>query len=695
MKEFIQNLKISYHSGFEDNLGKDFYSPCLSKCNEYKRTTGDFTSNVIFDWGEALINIIEKDEGKCVVKIIANPNLPEEDKLALSTFVDNQNRDDFYDKVTHNIFQDALDIVEKNLNRDKSKEIKLKIFCYLVATRKLILKFGFPKHVRNANVFHTKDGIFYFDNDLKVGFSGSSNETHGGHLLNIENIHIYKNLDGIDPHIEDIEEKFELSWKGNAPGFDTRKLNKKTLDLITSYAPNRSQVKEYINKFKEEFTKSPVEIPENQVQNNIANEHVEIKENYLDILDPKWEFQQEAREKFIAAKWGILEMATGTGKTRTALSIITQLINEDKIDKIILQMYGKDLIKQWERNINDWKNSKISRSINVLNDDREDLDFFLLNYTNPSVDLIIVRQSKLPDLLNKIEDLDQSRTLIIHDEVHDLFAKEISKEVVGKQNKFGYKLGLSATIREEFNSEREATLFKEIQGGGNTPTYEYPLKKAIEDGVLVQMDLIDLRYELDDLEIGKIRNAWTAHKANIEQGMPKWNADSIVSIKIADIRKNAKDKIVVFKNNLNKLLPKLHRSFIFADETDYGNELLNILIPHISVKTHYSKIINGKKITDKKNLERFSNHELNCIINVTKLSQGIDVQSLKTIVLFATPRGRQLKQRLGRVLRIDPSNPKKKALVIDFFDKTHMDKKKGSDYSRFTELDEYTKIKKI
>ena len=34
-----------------------------------------------------------------------------------------------------------------------------------------------------------------------------------------------------------------------------------------------------------------------------------------------------------------------------------------------------------------------------------------------------------------------------------------------------------------------------------------------------------------------------------------------------------------------------------------------------------------------------------------KLSQGIDVQSLNSIVLFATPRGRQFKQRLGRVLR--------------------------------------------
>ena len=77
-----------------------------------------------------------------------------------------------------------------------------------------------------------------------------------------------------------------------------------------------------------------------------------------------------------------------------------------------------------------------------------------------------------------------------------------------------------------------------------------------------------------------------------------------------------------------------------------------------------------------------------------KLSQGIDVQNLNTIVLFATPRGRQFIQRLGRVLRIDPNNKYKKALVIDFFDKKHMKDKKGSDYNRYLELKKYSEIKR-
>ena len=46
------------------------------------------------------------------------------------------------------------------------------------------------------------------------------------------------------------------------------------------------------------------------------------------------------------------------------------------------------------------------------------------------------------------------------------------------------------------------------------------------------------------------------------------------------------------------------------------------------------------------------------------LSQGIDIKNLNTIVLFATPQGRQFIQRIGRVLRKDNENPKKIAIII-------------------------------
>ena len=219
--------------------------------------------------------------------------------------------------------------------------------------------------------------------------------------------------------------------------------------------------------------------------------------------------------------------------------------------------------------------------------DKNEFDSFLLGFEKPDVDLILICQSNFPDLLDKISDKDQSKTLVIHDEVHDLFAPDIGSRVIGKQNKFGYKLGLSATIREPFDKEREKTLFNEIQGTGDKPIFEYKLTQAIKDGVLVESKLIPLSYKLYPDEKSKI----TAHRLRcdkkIEEGVPKHEAEAERNIAISDVRKNARNKIEVFEENIDFLKEKLHRSFIFADETDYGKDILNLLIPHINVKTHF------------------------------------------------------------------------------------------------------------
>ena len=693
IRKFIAELKPSYDSGFGDNLGKEFYSPCLENCKEYKRMTGEFRSSVIFDWGKALLKILDNSNDKCMVKIIANPSLNSFDAEALKKTLNDSSEIDPFDK----IYKDAQSLVNKDLDKKDEREVKLKIFSYLIYKKKLILKFAFPNHVPRPGMFHVKKGIFYFDEGLKVGFNGGPNESHGGHELNIEGIDVFTNLNGNNPHIEDSEMKFDLAWNDKAPGFKTKPLSKKTLEKIKLEAPNTRQELDQI--IKKAFDKKKDTLgdllDDKQIEklkglsfSNSLNENK--KEDYLVVTEKKWEFQKKAREIFIDKKWGLLEMATGTGKTRTALAIATQLINEKKINKIIVQMKGTDLIRQWRQNINQWTRSKVSEPINVLelSSDRNELDSFLLGFNLPEVDLLLIRQSNLPDLLNKLAKKNLSKTLIIHDEVHDLFAEQISQQVIGKQDGFGFKLGLSATIREPFNLEREKILFKEIQGGGDQPIFSYNLIQAIKDGVLVESSLIPLSYKLYEDEKAKIKSAYTRYKGRMEEGWLKHKAEAQRNIEISDVRKNARNKLEVFESNINYLKDKLKRSFIFADETDYGKDILNILIPHINVKTHFQD-------ADKKNLENFSNSKIDCIINVLKLSQGIDIQNLNTIVLFATPTGRQFIQRIGRVLRKDKDNPNKKAIIVDFFDEDDLknENEESSDYRRYLELKKITEAR--
>jgi superfamily II DNA or RNA helicase len=83
------------------------------------------------------------------------------------------------------------------------------------------------------------------------------------------------------------------------------------------------------------------------------------------------------------------------------------------------------------------------------------------------------------------------------------------------------------------------------------------------------------------------------------------------------------------------------------------------------------------------------------LLNCEKLSQGIDVKSVNNIILFATPKGRQLIQRLGRVLRSDLiNNPEKRACVIDFYEENDMLLEKGPEYERYKKLKKWSLTRK-
>ena len=223
VSSLFKNLKKSYDSGDGDDLGNDFFTPCLKLCNEYLRNTSDFTSNVIFEWGEAVIKLIERSENKTKIKIIAHPKLHEKDLEVLKEYVNNQyRREEHLEKLSDNILEEAFEIAEGKADQ----AVKLKILAYLIASKTLELKFAFPHHVPKANVFHSKFGVYKFNNEKKIAFIGGPNETLGGHSRNIEDIEIFSST---NPHdLERIikrEKKFEEYWKDNAKGFRTKSLS--------------------------------------------------------------------------------------------------------------------------------------------------------------------------------------------------------------------------------------------------------------------------------------------------------------------------------------------------------------------------------------------------------------------------------------------------------------------------------------
>ena len=114
INNLFERLKTDYDSGRGDDLGNDFFTPCLKYCTEYLRTTSDFTSNVIFDWGEAVVRLVDIENENCKIKMIAHHKLHDDDKQVLREFVDNQQEAKYFitaiNQLTKNMLFDLYSI---------------------------------------------------------------------------------------------------------------------------------------------------------------------------------------------------------------------------------------------------------------------------------------------------------------------------------------------------------------------------------------------------------------------------------------------------------------------------------------------------------------------------------------------------------------------------------------------------------
>jgi superfamily II DNA or RNA helicase len=125
--------------------------------------------------------------------------------------------------------------------------------------------------------------------------------------------------------------------------------------------------------------------------------------------------------------------------------------------------------------------------------------------------------------------------------------------------------------------------------------------------------------------------------------------------------KLSKEKLAPFREYVAAHRELLQRSLIFVETADYGLHVQEILMElGIDYHTYYGD-------DDRANLRRFADGALECLVTCKRISEGIDISSVGSIILFASSRARlETVQRLGRCLRIDPTNPGKRAAVIDF-----------------------------
>lgn len=558
------------------------------------------------------------------MRLITSPRLKPEDWAAIKQGAD---------AMGNEALLQALRAEVEELERCASSK-PVQTLSYMIAEELLTIRLAVPTGKLSGD-YHPKLGIFRDGDGNEVVFHGSQNETEQGRR-NFETLDVF--LSWADPRdesrVQSHRDRFERLWTNNDP-------NVRCFDVPEAIRRNISQF--YRPKHGRGF---------------------DLKEDF------RWRHQAEAVERFLAKKNGVLEMATGTGKTRTALRIIEKLTSEGTVDTVIVTMRGNDLLEQWFQALVADSTYRIYRH---FGQSREGARFV----ASRGKRLLLVSQGFLSEFLASVETT-ASRTLIICDEVHGFGSPTQVSTLTGLVSRLGYRLGLSATPEREYDEAGNGFIESEV----GPVIFEFEIEDAIRRGILCEFDYTALKYELSDEDRAEIRNIIKRHHGRKATGDVV--SDEALYREISRVRKVTIEKLQPFSEHLTRNAKLYERSLIFVETRKYGELVQSLLMDAgVAFGTYYEG-------DESQRLLDFANGRLDCLVSCHRLSEGIDIKSVKNIVLFSSAKAKlETIQRLGRCLRTDPTNEKKRAHVLDFVDFGDDD---GSDT---TDLRRYEWLRKL
>lgn len=616
----------------EDNLIDELYTPCLKWAERFDRGVGYFTTGWL-TYNVAGLSDFASRGGK--IRLITSPILSTEDTDAI---IGAENQDGSAFLRLEAALLENVEILKQEMEADI-----INAFSWMLYDGIIDMRFAIPCEKLEEGDFHDKFGIFYKGNDA-LSFSGSINDSKHG-FQNYESIKVFKTWAGTQEYVDADTARFEKIW------------NRKDHNLKIFTIPQA-------------------------VKNKIFELRSPDRPYSLPAGSSKWVHQDIAVKTFLEKEHGILAMATGTGKTVTAMKIINKLFDSGEIRRVVITMYGNDLLDQWAIQIREnYKNKQINyhyASQKMMKDFVMHPDDSILILSRDSRNL-----SKLLDLFDRLPGDYRNDTLFVFDEVHGAGSNTFVENLSGRLSPYRYRLGLSATPEREYDEAGNDFLLNEI----GEVIFEFTLQDAIQKGILCEFNDISLPYVLTEEEKLKKRKIIAAFNAKKESGEPVDEKD--IFTQLALVNKTAVNKLEEFESLISQRPELLQKCIIFVQTMEYGAKLQEILVRYSDkYHTYYAD-------DEKINLENFAAGKIDCLLTCKKVSEGIDISSVTNIILFSSDRSRLVTtQRIGRALRLDKNTPEKKATVVDFVIEDSEENDNNADAARAEWLTELSQTRR-
>lgn len=612
-----------YRSGYDD-IVNDFFRPSLSRAKEYWRAVGYFSSTALESFGAPLGEFV-KNGGH--IRLVTSVALSQRDLDAIRNGTSKQ-------EVCARRLERIIDADFAEGVGDGTVRL-----VRLLELGRLEIQIAVPR--TGTGIYHEKIGLFMDGQDW-VAFTGSSNESRNAFENNRECVDVYPSWTS-GARAARKRAHFEELWKGEDRG-------------VTVYS------------FPDAARKKLITVCDSGTASGgtIRDGLPDGPDTTWDPVD-KWSHQDDALEKFLAAHHGVLNMATGTGKTRTALEIAAALYDRNDIDTVIVSTDGNDLLDQWHGEMLG-RRKQFRFNIYCHYRSQHEVKDFLLE---PNNRVLLVSRQPLARALRHLTAEEASRTLLVHDEVHGLGSTANRERLNGLSDNIRFRLGLSATPEREYDEEGNEFIENNI----GPEIFRFGLKDAIRKKILVPFRYFPLAYHLTSTDKQRIANVYKRKAARAAAGDPM--TDKEIWIDIAHVYKTSLAKLPVFDEFIQQRQNLLKRCIIFVETKEYGYAVLEIVHKY---RADFHTYFSGE---ESETLKRFARGELKCLVTCHRVSEGIDIRSLDSVILFSSARARlETIQRMGRCLRTNPKTPDKVANVVDFVRHSEQDEKENADNER-------------
>ena len=534
----------------KEPVAKEVLIPGFKSASQVDCMMGFFSSEILVSLAPGLATFINTSNES--LRLIISPILSAEDQAAIKEGVIS----------AEDIASEALAAFV--ITENAIAQHTLKCLSWMLRHGRVEIKIALMKDA----LFHPKVWLFREEDDV-IAAHGSSNMTHAGIQKNIEQMSISKSWEALSQQY--ITEKFCDQFRGfwaNQDADCTVVSMPQAIkeNLLKTYNSGLLPTEEDFYALHKQTTDSMEESSAiydcGRSQRPSFSIPLELR-----FEDGPFEHQGRAVEAWCEAGYqGVLEMATGSGKTIAAMICAHRLYSVEKPLLIVVAAPYIPLIQQWCNEISPFGLKPVNLTeANGTKGRAAELNRLKRRFRigSSEVETVVVSHRTLcnSEFKAELEKFD-CKTLLIADEVHNLGSEGFISD---PPDFFDYRLGLSATPIRQYDEKGTEQLFAFF----GSIVFQFTLEEAI-GRCLVEYEYYVHPVELTDDEMDK----WYALTEKIRKNTWRQedkDADDEYLMKLLRDRRalleTAENKIVALEEVLtSENLGKLRYTLIYTSD---------------------------------------------------------------------------------------------------------------------------------